>query len=85
MFWLDDEIEKNKNFYKRTKKKIKNQNNKDRIGKHNTIHLNWRMKLKTNKTYTKETRKKIEIKRMRTKLENIIFSKLKMNDEIENK
>jgi hypothetical protein len=43
------------------------------------------MKLKTNKTYTKETRKKIEIKRMRTKLENIIFSKLKMNDEIENK
>jgi DNA-binding transcriptional regulator PaaX len=58
MFWLDGEIEKNNNFYKMTKKKIKNQNNKDRIEKHNTINLNWRMKLKTNKTYTKEIRKK---------------------------
>ena len=31
------------------------------------------MKLKTNKTFTKDPRKKIEIKKIRTKLENIIY------------
>jgi hypothetical protein len=43
------------------------------------------MKLKTNKTFTKRPRKKIEIQRMRTELENIIFGNLGLNDEIENK
>jgi len=33
-------IEKNINFYKRVKKKNRNQNNKDHIEKHNTINLN---------------------------------------------
>jgi hypothetical protein len=42
------------------------------------------MKLKTNKTFIKG-RKKIEIQRMRTTLENIIFGKLKLNNKIENK
>jgi len=85
MFWLNGEIEKNNNFYKRINKKIRNQNNKDQIKKHNIINLNWRMKLKTNKTFTKRPRKKIEIQRMRTELENIIFGNLGLNDEIENK
>jgi hypothetical protein len=43
------------------------------------------MKLKTNKTFIKIPRKKIEILRMRIELENIIFSNLRLNDEIENK
>jgi hypothetical protein len=37
---LKGEIEKNNNFYKRNKKKNKNQNNEDQIRKHNIIHLN---------------------------------------------
>jgi len=37
---LKGEIEKNNNFYKKTKKKIRNQNNEDQIEKHNTINLN---------------------------------------------
>jgi len=41
---------------KNIKKKIRNQNNKDKIEKHNTINLNWKMKLKTNKIYTKSSR-----------------------------
>jgi hypothetical protein len=40
-------------------KKIINQNNKNQIGKHNTINLDWRMKLKTTSTLTKGLRKKI--------------------------
>ena len=39
------------------------------------------MKLKTIKTFTKM----IEIQRMRTTLENMIFDKLKLNDEIKNR
>jgi hypothetical protein len=58
MFWLKGGIEKNNSFYKKTKKKIKNQNNKDQIEKHNTINLNWMMKLKTNKIFIKGLRKK---------------------------
>jgi hypothetical protein len=42
-------IEKNNNFYKRTKKK-----NEDQIEKDNTINLNSMMKLKTNKTFTQQ-------------------------------
>jgi hypothetical protein len=39
------------------------------------------MKLKTNKTFTKRVKeKKIEIERIRTKLKNIIFDKLRLND-----
>jgi predicted lysophospholipase L1 biosynthesis ABC-type transport system permease subunit len=53
MLLLKGEIEKNNNFYKKTKKKIRNQNNEDQIEKHNTINLNWMMKLKTNKKLTK--------------------------------
>jgi len=34
------------------------------------------MKFKTNKTLTKELRKKIEIKRIRTELEKITYDKL---------
>jgi len=52
MLELKGGIEKNNSFYKRAKKKNKNQNNKDQIRKHNTINLNWMMKLKTDKTFT---------------------------------
>ena len=41
------------------------------------------MKLKTNKTFTKWTIKKI--KRLRIKLKNIIYYKLGLDDEIKNK
>jgi hypothetical protein len=59
MFWLKDKIEKNNKFYKKkNQEKIRNQNNEDQIGKHNIINLNWMMKLKTNKTFTKWSRKK---------------------------
>ena len=85
MFWLKGEIEKNNNFYKRAKKKIRNQNNEDQIEKYNIVNLNWKMKLKTNKIFSKGQRKKIKIKIIRTKLENIIFSKLGLNDDTENK
>jgi hypothetical protein len=44
--------------YKRTKKKIRNENNKDQIRKCNTISFNWMMKLKTTKSFTKRLRKK---------------------------
>jgi len=37
------------------------------------------------KLIQKDEGKKLEILRIRTKLENIIFDKLKLNDEIENK
>jgi len=58
MFWLKGEIEKNNNFYKRAKKKIRNQNNEDQIEKYNIVNLNWKMKLKTNKMFSKGQRKK---------------------------
>jgi hypothetical protein len=56
---LKDEIEKNNNFYKKTKKKIRNKNNEDQIKKDSTINLNWIMKLKINKALTKKPMKKI--------------------------
>jgi len=69
------------NFTKGPRKKIRNQNNEDQIEKLNIINLNWMMKLKTNKTFTKRVKeKKIEIERIRTKLKNIIFDKLRLND-----
>jgi hypothetical protein len=43
------------------------------------------IKLKANKTFTKGLRKKIKIKRIRTKLEKIAYEKLGLKDEIENK
>jgi len=72
-------------FYKRAKKNIRDQNNENQIEKHNTINLNWMIKLKTNKFFIKVPRKKLKIKRMRTELENMIFGKLRLNDKIENK
>jgi hypothetical protein len=39
--------------------------------------------IKITKTFIKELRKKIEIQRMRPKLENIIFDKLGLKDEIQ--
>jgi len=56
---LKDEIEKNNNFYKKTKKKIRNKNNEDQIKTYSTINLNWIMKLKINKAFTKKPMKKI--------------------------
>ena len=35
--------------------------------------MDWRIKLKTNKTFAKDQQEKLEIKIIRTKLENIIF------------
>jgi len=65
--------------------KIRNQNIEDQIENHNTINVNWMIKLKTTKTFTKGYKKKNEIQRMRTTLENIIFDKLGLNDKIKNK
>jgi len=42
------------------------------------IQLSVDMKLKTNKTLTKEPRKKIKIKIIRIKLKNIIFDQIKL-------
>jgi hypothetical protein len=55
---LNDEIENKLNFYKRAKRKIRNENNKDQIRKYNTIYLDCMKKLKTNKIFTKGLRKK---------------------------
>jgi len=46
-------------FTKGLRKKIKNQNKKNQIEKHNTINLNWRMKLKITKFFTKKPEKEI--------------------------
>jgi hypothetical protein len=43
------------------------------------------MKFKLNKIFIKKSRKKIKIKRIKIKLENIIYDKLGLKDEIENK
>jgi len=43
------------------------------------------MKLKLNKIFIKGSRKKIKIKRIKIKLKNIIYDKLGLKDEIENK
>jgi hypothetical protein len=45
-------------FIKGPRKKIINQNNKDRIEKYNTIYLNQMMRLKTTKTFTKKIKDK---------------------------
>jgi hypothetical protein len=42
------------------KRKIRNKNNKDQIEKYNVINLNWRMKLKNNKTFTKRSKREIK-------------------------
>jgi len=68
-----------------TKEPIRIQSNDKQIKKYNTINLNWMMKLKTNKTFTNYPRKKLKIQRMRTKLKNIIFDKLRFKNEIEKK
>jgi hypothetical protein len=39
------------------------------------------MKLKTNKTFTKRPRKKLKIKRIKTKLEDIIVDELRLKNE----
>ena len=57
---MKDEIEKNNNFYKKTKKKIRNKNNENQIKKYSTINLNWIIKLKINKVFTKKPMKKIK-------------------------
>jgi len=81
---LKGKIEKNNNLYKRTNKKIINQNNEDQIGKHNTINFDWRMKLKMNTTLTKCLRKKIRNKKNEDQIEKK-YNKLRWKDEIENK
>jgi hypothetical protein len=44
------------------------------------------VKLKTNKTFTKKKQeKKLRTKRIKIKLKNIIYDKLELKDEIENK
>jgi hypothetical protein len=78
---LNDEIKSKLNFYIRAKKKNINQNNEDQIEKYNTINLNRMMKLKIDKTFIKGPMKK----KIRTNLEQIIYVKLELIDEIENK
>ena len=77
--WLKDEIEKNNNFSKSYNKKIRNQNNEDQIGKHNTINFDWMMKLKTNNFFTKELRKKLETKN-KDQIEKYNICKLGLKD-----
>jgi hypothetical protein len=43
------------------------------------------MKLKTIKLLQNDQEEKLEIQRMRTELKNIVFDKLELNDETENK
>ena len=54
-------------FPKRLKKKKYKSNNEDQIEKRNTINLNCRIKLKTNKFFTNRL-KKIEIKKIKINL-----------------
>ena len=72
-------------FTKELGKKIINQNNEDQIRKHIIINFNWKMNLKTIKTFTKKSKKKIEIQRIITTLDNIIFDKLELKNKIENR
>jgi hypothetical protein len=82
---LNDEIKNKLNFYKRAKRKIRNESNKDQIRKYSTIYLDCRIKLKTNKNFTKGPRKKLKIKRIRTNLKKPLYVKLELIDKIENK
>ena len=43
------------------------------------------MKLKTIELLQNDQEEKLEIQRMRTELKNIVFDKLELNDETENK
>ena len=72
-------------FTKKSRKKIRNQNNEDQSGK--TIPSIWIKWWNWKKIIflQKDKGKKIETKRKRIKLDNTIFGKLKLNDEIENK
>ena len=72
-------------FTKKSRKKIRNQNNEDQSGKTiPSIWIEW-WNWKKIIFLQKDKGKKIETKRKRIKLENTIFGKLKLNDEIENK
>jgi predicted metal-dependent peptidase len=51
----------------------------------NKNRFEWRAKLKRIITFIKGPRKKLEIKKIKTKSENIFFGKLRLKDEIENK
>jgi hypothetical protein len=42
-------------------------------------------KIENHSNFYKKTKKKIEIQIMKVKLENIIFDKLRLEDDIENK
>ena len=55
---------------------------KTKLEKKNTTNLDWRIKLKTTKTLTKRPRRKLEIKRRRPKLKNIIYAKLELRTKL---
>jgi len=72
-------------FTKKSRKKIRNQNNEDQSGKTiPSIWIEW-WNWKKIIFLQKGKGKKIETKRKRIKLENTIFGKLRLNDEIKNK
>lgn len=58
---------------------------KEQNEKYNTIYLNWRMKLKPIKLLQNSQGKELKIQRMKIELGNIIFDKLRLNNEIANK
>jgi stalled ribosome rescue protein Dom34 len=60
MLQLKDEIKNNNKFYKRTKKKIINQNNEDQIEKYNTINLKLNDKIQNHKNFNEMAKKKIK-------------------------
>ena len=60
MLQLKDEIKNNNKFYKRTKKKIINQNNEDQIEKYNTINLKLNDKIQNHKNFNEIAKKKIK-------------------------
>jgi len=82
MFWFKGEFEKNNNFYKKVKKKIRNKTIKLKL---ESIILIWMMKLKIIKFLQNDQEEKIEIRRMRIELKNIVFDKLGLKNETENK
>jgi len=80
----NDEIENKLKFDKR----VKNQNLKSKHqGPNFNYHqnLNWKVKLERKNKFTKESKLKIRIKRMRIKFEKIKNQNYRSNDEIENK